>query len=112
MARVTTSVLANAIVRHTNASGGNAAVLAKGDETAGSIIVVACEKGLLAGLFERILDHQGRYQWTAVGPQDVENDDESQQYLARRRKNDPDLWLIELDIAGAAQFTAQLVAFG
>jgi hypothetical protein len=112
MARLTTALLANAIIRHTSASGGNAMVLAKGDDTAGSIILVACEKGRLTGLFERVLDPAGAYQWATVGPQDVDEEAESQQYLARRRKNDPDLWLIELDIAGVARFIAGLDAFG
>ncbi len=112
MARLNAGLVANAIMRHVSASGGNAMVLAKGDEVAGAIILIACEKGRITGLFERILDAGGTYQWSLVGPQDVEAESEYEQYLARRRQNDPDLWLIELDIAGVARFVAQLGVFG
>lgn len=112
MARLNAGLVANAIIRHVSAAGGTAMVLAKGDETAGTIILIGCEKGRVSGLFERILDPGGTYQWSPVGPQDVDSEGEFEQYLARRRQNDPDLWLIELDIAGVARFIAQLGAFG
>jgi hypothetical protein len=111
-ARLTTALLVSAIVRHTNNVGGNATVLAKGDESAGSILILACEKGRATGVFERILGPDGAYQWGRVGPQNVEDEAAVQQYLEQRRARDPDLWLIELDIAEAARFTAQLTAFG
>jgi hypothetical protein len=87
-------------------------VLAKGDETAGAILIVTMEKGAFTGLSERILDMSGRYTWANVGPQTTEKQEEIDEYLARRRRGDPDLWLIELDIAGAAQFAAQMTFTG
>ncbi len=109
--RLNTSVAVSAVVRLTQAAGGFAAILAKGDPTAGAMLFVTCEKGRITGLFERILSPDGRYMLGATGPQDIENETEIHQYLAIRRRNDPDLWLIELDIPDGPRFVAQLSAF-
>jgi hypothetical protein len=111
-ARLTTALVSSAIMRHTQASGGFATVLAKGDETGGAILIVTTEKGQTTGLFERILGPKNTYVFAAGGPQDVDNEQETQQYLVRRRANDPDLWLIELDVPEGPRFIAQLTAFG
>jgi hypothetical protein len=111
-ARLTSGIVANAIVRLTEAAGGFATVLAKGDPTAGSIILVACEKGRILGAFERILKPSGGYGMAAVGPQNVGDSADFQHYLQRRRQNDPDLWLIELDVPQAARFIAESLHFG
>lgn len=102
--RLTSAMLVSALIRRVNAEGGNATVLAKGDETAGAILLICMEKGVVQSVRERILDAQGRYVWTAVGPGDA---DALQGYLERRRNGDSDLWLVELDIANAERFTAE-----
>jgi hypothetical protein len=109
--RLKTSLLVGALIRHFNATGGFATVVAKGDETAGAILVLAAQKGRVTGVFERLMSAGSGYVWTPVGPQDVEDEREIEQYLARRRGNDPDLWLIELDTPDTARFVAQLRAF-
>ncbi|HWV11973.1 MAG TPA: DUF1491 family protein, partial [Sphingobium sp.] len=38
-----------------------------------------------------------------------EGTDSLNQYLARRRRSDPDLWVIELDIADAERFAAETI---
>jgi hypothetical protein len=111
-ARLTSAVRANALIRKTQAEGGFAVILAKGDETSGGLLLILLEKSRFCGLYERLLDPKGHYQLSPVGPQDVEDGDAIQHYLLSRRRNDPDLWLIELDIASPAQFIAQLVDFG
>jgi hypothetical protein len=109
--RLKSGILVGALIRHFNASGGFATVIAKGDDAAGSILVLAAQKGRVTGVFERLMSVGSGYVWTAVGPQDVEGEQEIEQYLARRRGNDPDLWLIELDTPDTARFVAQLSAF-
>jgi hypothetical protein len=108
--RLATNVIVSALLRKTSAAGGFAAVLAKGDAVAGAILLVAAEKGRISGLWERILSSSDSYDWTRVGPQDVDIEQELSHYIARRCKNDPDLWVVELDIPDAAQFAAQLTA--
>jgi hypothetical protein len=83
-------------------------ILSKGDETAGAILIVAMEKGVITGLSEHILDRDGAYKWTLTGTQDLDNTQEIDAFIARRQQRDPDLWVVELDVAGAAQFAAQM----
>ena len=100
-ARLTSTMLVSALVRRVGAEGGNAAVVAKGDPTAGAILLICMEKGIVRSVRERILDQAGAYAWMPVGPA---KPDERTAYLERRRARDPDLWLVELDIANAERF--------
>jgi len=86
-------------------------VLAKGDATAGAIAVILAERGRRAVLLERLLQPDGAYSWQASG-QGQADDSEFQTLLDRRRKYDPDLWIVELDIASAERFAAEMNAVG
>ena len=109
--RLTSAVLASALIRRAESQGGFAAVLAKGDPGAGAILILAAEKGRLTGLYERLLGPSGAYEWERTGPHDVENKEEIDAFLARRRTRDPDIWLIELDIPDAERFIADAAGF-
>ncbi len=109
--RLPAKLIASAIIRSVNTAGGFATILAKGDESGGSIIIVLAEKGQVSGVFERVLGLGGVYAWMPVGPQDVDEPGLIQHYIDQRRQNDPDLWLIELDTPDPARFIAQLSAF-
>jgi hypothetical protein len=106
--RLQSSVLVNALIRRAESRGGFAAVLAKGDPTAGSVMLILAEKGRKVGILERLLQPDGRYRWEGVGEQALANTEETEKFLARRRRYDPDIWLIELDIAFAERFAAEL----
>ena len=104
-ARLTSAMLVSALIRRVGAEGGNAVVLARGDATAGSILLICMEKGVVQSVRERVLDMTGVYAWTAVGPGEP---GEFTGYLERRRARDLDLWLVELDIANAERFAAEM----
>ena len=80
-------------------------VIAKGDPTAGSLILLLTERGKATGLLERTLTIGG-YAWSDSGPADPE---ERSSYLERRRKNDPDLWIVELDHASARGIALEML---
>jgi hypothetical protein len=105
-------VAASAIMRLAQSQNGFAAVLAKGDPNAGTLLLHMVEKGRFSGIFERQLDGSGQYLWRECGPQNVENKQEIGEYSERRRARDPDLWIIELDVPDATQFIAELSAMG
>ena len=109
--RLASSVLVSALVRRAQAEGGFAAVLAKGDPTAGSVAVILVERGRKACFLERLLQPDGSYNWRESG-QEVENEEQFQKFLERRRKFDPDIWLLELDIPSAERFAAEMNAAG
>ncbi|HYZ47743.1 MAG TPA: DUF1491 family protein [Sphingomonas sp.] len=101
----------DALMRRVRAEGGFATLLARGDETSGAIVLVCAERGAVKALLERTLDLEGRYRWTRCGPDEVESAATRDSYLQRRRDRDPDLWLIELDIADAERFAAETMSF-
>jgi hypothetical protein len=108
-ARLASSAHVSALLRLAEAEGGFAAVVAKGDATAGSIAIILAERGEKCALLERLLQPDGRYAWRDSG-QGVGNADEFERFLARRRQSDPDLWIIELDVPSAERFAAEMNA--
>lgn len=102
----------SALIRETEACGGFAAVLHRGERDAGTILVVAVKSGANPTVYERMPSLDGTRKWTAVEIQDLENEDNFSQWLTRRRDRDPDLWIVELDIAHGERLTAILQSVG
>ena len=94
-ARPAAGLIVSALIRRVEAAGGSAMVLAKGDATAGALLVQLADRGVVGALLERMPGIEG-YNWNEVGPREGRDD-----YLARRRRADPDLWVVELDCAEA-----------
>jgi hypothetical protein len=109
--RLTSQVLATALLRRAEGEGGFGVVVAKGDSTAGAIAVILAEKGRKACFLERLLQADGSYSWQS-SRQEIENEQDFKSFLERRRKSDPDLWILELDIASAERFAAEMNAAG
>jgi hypothetical protein len=106
-ARLASSVLVSGMLMKAQAEGGFGAVLEKGDGTAGSIIVVLLERGADPHIYERILQGDGAYAWQ---PSIIDSADVPA-FVARRRRFDPDLWVVELDIPARERFAAGMNAF-
>ncbi len=107
--RLTSAMLAGALIRRTQSAGGFATVLVKGDAISGVILIQALEKGQEKGLFERVSDYAGGYRLMPCGPDASAGPAAMIQYVERRRRSDPDLWIIELDIAEAERFAAETI---
>ncbi len=97
-ARLAAGMLVSALIRRAEAAGGGAMVLARGDATAGALLIQLAERGVPGALVERMLDADGAYAWRPTGPDDASA---RADYIARRRRGDPDLWVVELDLADA-----------
>ena len=110
--RLTSAILVGALLRRAEAEGGFGAVLAKGDEIAGSIIVVLLEKGGNPRIFERVLQGDGEYGWAPSPTQPGVSGEEVPSFIARRRRFDPDSWFIELDVPSSERFADEMNAIG
>jgi hypothetical protein len=110
--RLASSVLVGAMLRRAEGEGGFGAVLAKGDATAGSILVVLLEKGGNPRIFERVLQPDGGYSWTEAATHPTDDGQEVPAFIARRRRFDPDLWVLELDIPSPERFADEMNAIG
>jgi hypothetical protein len=108
--RLATSVLVSGLARRAEVEGGFAAVLARGDPTAGSLLVILAERGRKLRILERLLQPDGRYLWQDVGGRSVDTEDEVSALIERRRRYDPDLWVLELDIPSHERFAAEMNA--
>lgn len=93
-----------ALRRLAESEGGHATVLAKGDSDRGALTLLIRERGAFSRLYERRLDVSGHYRWQPTGPVTNAEEGEISDYCAKRRRSDPDLWLIELDVPHAERF--------
>jgi hypothetical protein len=97
-----------AILRMAGAEGGTGMVLAKGERDAGSVLVVILRRGKDARLHERMpgLDFARRY--TLTREEDPEDKQAFADYLERRRRQDPDTWIVEIDVDDPESFASLL----
>lgn len=96
--RLAAGMLVSALIRRAEEVGGSGMVLTKGDATAGALLIQLAERGVPGPLLERRLDPNGDYRWSPTGP---DADSDRGEYIARRRRSDPDLWVIEIDAPDA-----------
>jgi hypothetical protein len=111
-ARLSSATLVQALLRLAQREGGFGAVLAKGDANAGAVTVILTERGERRLVLERLLQPDGSYSWQESGNRAAANEDEFKKFLERRRKFDPDLWLLELDTASAERFADEMRSVG
>ena len=108
-ARLPSSVVVGGLIKLAESGGGFGAVLSKGDPTAGSVIVILIERGACKAVLERLLLPDGHYGWRE-SPGAGGNAEDMVKFLGRRRGFDPDLWVLELDVASAERFAAEMTA--
>lgn len=106
--RLSAEMTVQSLLRKVNQEGGFAMVLRKGDRIAGAILIICLEKGKDPRLLEKMPSLDGPSTWQVIWPQDTEKKQDLEEYLARRARFDPDLWLIELDIPDAERLIAQM----
>lgn len=97
-ARLPAQLEVTALIRLAQAEGGFAAVLHRGEREAGTILVVILKHGANAALYERMPTIDGSRQWHCARVQDADNPAEFSDYLTRRGQQDPDSWIVELDV--------------
>ena len=105
-ARIPAYLEAAGLIRAVEAAGGFGTVMAKGERDAGTLLVICCENGANAAAFERMPQPDGTRAWSLSRKQDTEHPKEFWDYCERRRRQDDDLWIVELDISDAERFIA------
>lgn len=101
------STLVPALVRQVQGAGGFATVLRKGSEWGASLVLVH-RQGARVAAFEKVPTLDGRPSWrrAAEGPEPV------QSFVDRQVRFDPDLWVLELDIADIQRFVPGIAITG
>ena len=102
-ARLPAHIEVSGLIRAAEAAGGFGMVLAKGERDAGTLLVICCRRGTQSRAYERMPQADGTRKWALSKAQDVENPYDFTEFCDRRKQQDPDLWIVELDVANAEQ---------
>ena len=105
-ARLPAHVEVSGLIRAVESAGGFAMGLQKGERDAGPILVLTTQNGRNTRLWERMPQLDGSRKFSCTREQDDENPREIDEYVGKRRRSDPDCWVIELDIENAERFVA------
>lgn len=102
--RLPAHVEVSGLIRAVQAAGGFATVLAKGERDAGTLLVVCCHNGTQGQAWERMPQADGTRKWSISRIQDPENPSDFNDWYQRRHAQDPDLWVVELDVVDGERF--------
>lgn len=108
--RLASSVQVSAFIRLAQAGGDFAAVLRKGDPVAGSIMLIGLVRGQNPALYERFPSLDGGSPWQIVSAKVPQNEQDIAEMWRKRAERDPDLWVIELDVASSERLSGLLAA--
>lgn len=103
--RLPTHLIVSALLRRVNDAGGIAVVRARGDADAGAILVLLERED---GAVERGFGPNGGEMLVPTGPR-ASSGESIDDYWRRRRRSDPDLWVVALDIADGQRFAAETI---
>lgn len=98
----------SSLTRLAESHGGFAMVLAKGERDAGTILIVSMFRGRGVRLYERMPQLDGTRPFVLTKSQDPEKASEFEEYISRRQNQDPDIWVLEVDIDDPERFIALL----
>lgn len=79
-------------------------VLVRGDPDAGALLLVLTTRGVIQRITERVSSISEGFTWNMVNSGDSANSQSVARFIDRKKRFDPDLWIIELDIPNAEQF--------
>jgi len=95
VARLASHVQVSAYLARLAAEGVPAHVVHRGDRTAGAISVKLAFMDGRASYMTRIYGASGRLEWLALA--EAAPEAEADEAIARRRRDDPDLWVVEVE---------------
>lgn len=97
---LTTDMRASALLRFCQTQMIGAYVICKGDPDAGALIIKQAHLDGTARIFTRQFGQSGQMEWVCVSGDDAMAETDADIYLQRRKQNDPDLWIIEIEKSG------------
>src|SRR6476469_4924569 len=100
------------LLRRIEAEGGFATILHRGDAEGGALLLIVSSRGRYVAGLERILGMRGGYEWRPTGPPESAGSEDLRAFLAKRARFDPDLWIVELDIAEPERVIAETTSAG
>ena len=108
-ARLPAHIVISGFIISAEAVGGSGMVISKGERDAGTIMIVIVRRGENATLYERMPQLDGVRRFVMTKQQTPENYIEFNEYLLRRGNQDPDGWILELDVPDPDKFVKDIV---
>jgi len=102
--RIRTDIWLGALRRRVEAAGGFATVIAKGEPDSGAVLLLLRDSGGTLTALSRVNMGDGKVSWQPIFENREERDPAAQDALEKRRKFDPDLWIVELDVENPGRF--------
>ena len=110
--RIPARIEVQALLRQVQSAGGFGTVLHKGEPDSGALLVVATGPGEAPRAWERMPAIDGTRSWYCCRRAESPDFGKFSAYLERRSQQDPDVWIIELDIPQAERFIGEKGAAG
>ena len=96
-ARLKTGLWIKALIRRCDLAAVAVAIVARGDGDAGAVLLKLNAREEGCAVLAQARGPQGELIWMrATGPVPVE-ESEADSYIARQRRRDPDLWVVEIE---------------
>lgn len=95
--RLQSKIWISAYIRQCTVKTVPAAVVAKGDETAGAILLRVNRLDGTSRVFGVVYGPDGERRWETVTAEDPCADETADAYIDRSRQRDPDLWVVEIE---------------
>ena len=107
--RLKAEIWVKGLIRRCEVGGAAAMVVARGDATSGVVLVKVNRLDGLAQVFSPARAGDGSFQWlSGTGVEPVPEAD-ADAYIARQRKFDPDLWVVEIEDRAGRHFLQEPV---
>ena len=106
--RLPTHLVVSGLLRQISSQGGTGVILAKGDRDSGTYVLLLRDRGDTLKLVERRPSADFSFEWQVTQEEPSENEGKIYEYCDRRRAQDADLWIVELQIDDAERFVAEL----
>jgi GMP synthase (glutamine-hydrolysing) len=101
-ARLKTGLWVSALIRRCDLAAIGVVVAARGDADAGAVLLKLYDRTAGFSVLAQVLGPDGKTAWMrATGAAPVSEAD-ADAYIARQRRRDPDLWVVEIDGGAAA----------
>jgi hypothetical protein len=107
MTRFASEFLLSMLRRRIEAAGGFATIVCRGAPESGAVLIIERAPDGTLILHEKRPGWAENRPWDPILTRTGTESGELDAYVERRRRADPDLWVVEVDVANAAQLIAE-----